>query len=256
MNAFNFISPKRIEKPRNIGVTMVLDKGLGFNTAKDLMALSGEYVDYVKFGWGTISIHDRKIIQEKIDMYHDYEIHAYPGGTLFELAYMKDKISEYYAEAHSLGFDTIEISNGSLDINDEEKQRFISEACDEGFHVISEVGKKDPKLDASISLEDRVRVVKEELAAGSDYVIIEAREGGKNVGIFDSKGKVMASDAEYLIDNLPQENVIWEAPQKDQQIYFILNVGQNVNLGNISSDEITSLETLRRGLRGDTIGKF
>jgi len=256
MKSFNFLLPNRSEKPRNIGLTMALDKGLGHETAKNLMEIAGDYVDLLKFGWGTIVIHDRNIIMNKIKMYKSFDIIPYPGGTLFEIAYTQNKISEYFEEAAAMGFETIEISDGSTDMKEEEKLDFIATAKDEGFRVISEVGKKDPKKDSEIDIDQRIESIKRELTAGSDKVIIEAREGGKNIGIFDKSGKAKDEEVNYLLKNLPNEKIIWEAPNKDQQIYFVLKVGLEVNLGNISSDDITSLETIRRGLRGDTLGKI
>lgn len=255
MKSFNFLLPKRSKKPRNTGTTMVLDKGLGFQTAESLMELSGEYVDFLKFGWGTIAIHNREIIKDKIAMYKKFDITPYPGGTLFEIAYLQNKIDEYFKEASSMGFKAIEISDGSTDMKIDEKLNFITTAKKKGFHVISEVGKKDPKKDEKINLDDRIHLVKEELKSGSDKVIMEAREGGKDIGVFDSKGNPKEDEIDYLLKKLPSEKIIWESPNKNQQVFFILKIGPEVNLGNISSEDITSLETLRRGLRGDTLGK-
>ena len=256
MKCFEFLLPERNEKPRNNGVTMVLDKGLGYNTAKDLMEISGEYVDFLKFGWGTIIIHNKEIIQKKVKMYKSFDIIPYTGGTLFEIAYSNGKVEEFFKEAKDIGFEAIEISDGSTDIPKEEKLEFIRKAKEEGFYVLSEVGKKDPEADHQIELSERVKDINDELKAGSDKVIIEAREGGKNIGIFDEKGTVKEEEVDYIINNAPQENIIWEAPNKDQQIYFVLKLGKDVNLGNISSNDITSLETIRRGLRGDTLNKI
>lgn len=255
MKPFDFLCPKRSEKPRKTGLTMVLDKGMGFTYAKDLLELSGEYIDFMKFGWGTITLHDRKIIERKINLYKDYDIIPYPGGTLFEIAYIQNKTDEYFKEAKEIGFETVEISNGTADIPLEEKYKYIDKATDLGFKVISEVGKKNPDKDSEIEIKSRCELVKKELEMGSHKVILEARESGKSVGIFDSKGEIKENEFKILYDNLNTDNIIWEAPQKNQQIFLILNVGANVNLGNISPEEITSLETLRRGLRGDTIGK-
>ena len=255
MKCFEFLLPERNEKPRNNGVTMVLDKGLGYDTAKDLMEISGEYVDFLKFGWGTIIIHNKQIIQKKVEMYKSFDIIPYTGGTLFEIAYSNGKVDEFFKEAKNIGFEAIEISDGSTDIPKEEKLEFISYAKGEGFYVLSEVGKKDPEADHKIELNERVKDINAELKAGSNKVIIEAREGGKNIGIFDEKGLAKEEEVDYIINNIPQENIIWESPNKDQQIYFVLKLGKDVNLGNISSNDITSLETIRRGLRGDTLNK-
>lgn len=235
---------------------MVLDKGLGLETAESLMEISGEYVDYLKFGWGTSIVHEQDIIAKKVKMYQSHDITPYTGGTLFELAYMNDKLNEYFEEAHNLGFNAIEISDGSIQIPHDRKVECIEMARDEGFEVLSEVGKKDPNLDKELTLDERIEYMQEELDAGSSLIIVEAREGGKNIGIFDKSGNAKEDEIDYILDNFDGSKLLWEAPNKDQQVFFILKLGNTVNLGNVSSDDITSLETLRRGLRGDTVGKI
>ena len=148
--AFDFLFNTREEKPRSKGVTMVLDKGLGLETAESLMNISGDYVDYLKFGWGTSIIHDADIIKAKVEMYKNHDIIPYTGGTLFELAYMNDKLDEFFKRAHELGFPAIEISDGSINLAHDEKLESIRKAKDEGFIVLSEVGKKDPNLDKEL----------------------------------------------------------------------------------------------------------
>ena len=255
MKSFEFLSKKREEKPRDCGITMVLDKGLGLETAESLMNISGEYVDYLKFGWGTSIVHEQDIIKSKVKMYQAHDITPYTGGTLFELAYNANKLDEFFNEARSLGFNAIEISDGSITIPHEKKVECIELAKSEGFEVLSEVGKKDPNLDKELSLDDRIEYMNEELNAGSSLIIVEAREGGKNIGIFD-KCNAKEDEIDYIFNNFNGDKLLWEAPNKDQQVFFILKLGNTVNLGNISSDDITSLETLRRGLRGDTVGKI
>jgi phosphosulfolactate synthase len=256
VKSFEFLSKKREEKPRNCGITMVLDKGLGLETASSLMDISGEYVDYLKFGWGTSIVHEQEIIKAKVEMYKSHDIVPYTGGTLFELAYMNDKLDEFFAEAHNLGFEAIEISDGSTNISHEQKLNCIKMAKGEGFEVLSEVGKKDPNLDKELTLDERIEYMQDELDAGSSLVIVEAREGGKNIGIFDNSGNAKEDEIDYILDKIDSNKILWEAPNKDQQVFFILKLGNVVNLGNISSDDITSLETLRQGLRGDTLGKI
>ena len=235
---------------------MVLDKGLGLETAESLMNISGEYVDYLKFGWGTSIVHEQDIIKAKVQMYKDHDITPYTGGTLFELAYMNNKLEEFFTEAHDLGFPAIEISDGSTNINHDDKLDCIKRAKQEGFEVLSEVGKKNPELDKELTLEERIRYMQDELDAGSSLVIVEAREGGKNIGIFDKAGNAKEDEIDVILDKVNPNKILWEAPNKDQQVFFILKLGNTVNLGNVSSDDITSLETLRQGLRGDTVGKI
>lgn len=256
MKSFNFLLKKREEKPRKKGITMVLDKGLGLETAESLMNISGDYVDYLKFGWGTSIVHEQDIIRDKVAMYKSHNITPYTGGTLFELAYMNDKLEEFFQEAHDLGFEAIEVSDGSTTISHDKKLECIESAKKDGFEVLSEVGKKDPGLDKELSLDERIDYMQNELESGSSLIIVEAREGGKNIGIYDKSGNAKEDEIDYILDNFDGNKILWEAPNKDQQVFFILKLGNDVNLGNVSTDDITSLETLRRGLRGDTVGKI
>lgn len=256
MKSFNFLLKEREEKPRQKGITMVLDKGLGLETAESLMNISGDYVDYLKFGWGTSIVHEQDIIKDKVAMYKSHNITPYTGGTLFELAYMNDKLEEFFQEAHDLGFEAIEVSDGSTIISHDKKLECIESAKKDGFEVLSEVGKKDPGLDKELSLDERIEYMQNELEAGSSLIIVEAREGGKNIGIYDKVGNAKEEEIDYILDNFDGNKILWEAPNKDQQVFFILKLGNDVNLGNVSTDDITSLETLRRGLRGDTVGKI
>jgi phosphosulfolactate synthase len=254
MNAFDFLTTDRKRGPEE-GITMMLDKGMGPNMVEDFLEISGPYVDFAKLGWGTSAIHERELIKYKVDTYLSNDIIPYPGGTLFELAYIKDKFNEFLNEADELGFKAIEISDGTVDITQGERERIIGEVRDAGFMALTEVGKKDPKKDHHFTALDRVNLVRLDLDAGADKVIIEAREGGKGLGIYNDNGNVKEEDVQVLEDNLDVKKLIWEAPQKNQQAYLILKFGSNVNLGNISPDEITALETMRRGLRGDTLGR-
>ena len=256
MKSFNFLLKEREEKPRQKGITMVLDKGLGLETAESLMNISGDYVGYLKFGWGTSIVHEQDIIKDKVAMYKSHNITPYTGGTLFELAYMNDKLEEFFQEAHDLGFEAIEVSDGSTTISHDKKLECIESAKKDGFEVLSEVGKKDPGLDKELSLDERIEYMQNELEAGSSLIIVEAREGGKNIGIYDKAGNAKEDEIDYILDNFDGNKILWEAPNKDQQVFFILKLGNDVNLGNVSTDDITSLETLRRGLRGDTVGKI
>lgn len=256
MKSFNFLLKEREEKPRQKGITMVLDKGLGLETAESLMNISGDYVDYLKFGWGTSIVHEQDIIKDKVAMYKSHNITPYTGGTLFELAYMNDKLEEFFQEAHDLGFEAIEVSDGSTTISHDKKLECIESAKKDGFEVLSEVGKKDPGLDKELSLDERIEYMQNELEVGSSLIIVEAREGGKNIGIYDKAGNAKEDEIDYILDNFDGNKILWEAPNKDQQVFFILKLGNDVNLGNVSTDDITSLETLRRGLRGDTVGKI
>ncbi|AAB98242.1 TPA: phosphosulfolactate synthase [Methanocaldococcus jannaschii] len=237
------------------GLTVVLDKGLPPKFVEDYLKVCGDYIDFVKFGWGTSAVIDRDVVKEKINYYKDWGIKVYPGGTLFEYAYSKGKFDEFLNECEKLGFEAVEISDGSSDISLEERKNAIKRAKDNGFMVLTEVGKKMPDKDKQLTIDDRIKLINFDLDAGADYVIIEGRESGKGIGLFDKEGKVKENELDVLAKNVDINKVIFEAPQKSQQVAFILKFGSSVNLANIAFDEVISLETLRRGLRGDTFGK-
>jgi phosphosulfolactate synthase len=254
MNAFNFLTNKK-ERKSGKGLTMMLDKGMGPVSIIDFLELSGDYVDLAKFGWGTSAVHNRDLIKEKTEIYESYEVIPYPGGTLFEIAYQQNKFYEFLDEADYLGFQAIEISDGTININQSDREEFIRKVKDAGFMTITEVGKKDPTEDHKLTVQDRVDLVKFDLDAGADKVLMEGREGGKGIGIYDNNGKVKENEINLIVEKVDNHKIIWEAPQKEQQVYLILKFGPNVNLGNIPPEEITALETLRQGLRGDTLGR-
>jgi len=256
MKAFEMIDVlKRAGKPRNSGITMVLDKGLGMGAAKDLMPFS-DYIDLIKLGWGTPLLYPEELLKKKIKIYRDKDISVCNGGTLFEIAYSNKKIDEFLKYCKSIGFDAIEISDGSIEIKSDDRVKLIKKTSDMGFKVFSEVGKKDPKKDSTLTTEYRVDEAKMDLKAGAFKVIMESRESGKNIGIYDEKGSVKQGMAKALASKIGLKNIIFEAPEKSQQVHLILNFGPDVNLGNIKPDELVPLETLRRGLRGDTLGKL
>jgi phosphosulfolactate synthase len=252
--AFNFLTPSRNPKP-GTGITMMLDKGMGPVMVEDLMQMAGEHVNLAKLGWGTSLIHERDLIKEKNEIYQAYGVTPYPGGTLLEIAVLKNKLEEFLEEAEALGFGAIEISDGTIDIAEKERSDIINKVKEHGFIAITEVGKKDPEKDIAMDLTRKVEIVKQDIDDGADWVLLESREGGKGIGIYDEKGNVKEDQVHTFMEMTQPEKIIWEAPQKNQQIYLILNLGPNVNLGNIAPDDITSLETMRRGLRGDTLGK-
>ena len=177
------------------------------------------------------------------------------GGTILEIAYQQGKVTEFFHSARNIGIDCIEVSNGVITIPREQKQRLIKEARDLGFTVFSEIGKKDPDEDALISLPERITEAQHDMEAGASKIIIEAREGGKGLGIYDDRGAVKEEMVASLVSEIGVDTIIFEAPEKSQQVYLILHLGVNVNLGNIKPDDVLPLETLRRGLRGDTLGK-
>jgi phosphosulfolactate synthase len=253
--AFDFIDIlPRSEKPRRQGLVMMLDKGLGIHFAQD-MATAAQYIDIVKLGWATPRLFPEAFIREKIRLYRDSGIMVGNGGTLLEIAYQQGKVEQFLGYCRKIGLELIEVSNGVVPISPADKTGIIGKACSMGFSVISEIGKKEPAEDRRLSLPDRVAEARRDLDAGAQYVIIEAREGGRNLGVYDESGGLKEDMARYLAEEIGIENIMFEAPEKSQQAELILLFGRDVNLGNIRPEDVTSLETLRRGIRGDTFGK-
>jgi len=253
--AFDFIDIlPRSEKPRRQGLVMMLDKGLGLHFAQD-MATAAQYIDIVKLGWATPRLFPEAFIRKKIRLYRDSGIMVGNGGTLLEIAFQQGKVEQFLGYCRKIGLELIEVSNGVVPISPADKTGIIGMACSMGFSVISEIGKKEPAEDRRLSLPDRVAEARRDLDAGAQYVIIEAREGGRNLGVYDESGGLKEDMARYLAEEIGIENIMFEAPEKSQQAELILLFGRDVNLGNIRPEDVTSLETLRRGIRGDTFGK-
>jgi len=247
--ALQFI-PERASRPRSSGITMVMDKGIGMNQAEDLVETAGDLIDLLKLGFGTSYVNQK--IKKKIALYKKHGIRVYPGGTLFEAFVIRNQFDDYRRFLDKLGFDAAEVSDGSMEIDHEEKCRYI-EKLSQDFLVVSEVGSKIAGLE--IPIPQWVSQMKSELEAGSFKVIAEARESG-TVGIYDVHGKANFELINEISNHLPLDKILWEAPQKSQQVWFIKHFGANVNLGNIAPTEIIPLETLRLGLRGDTFMHF
>lgn len=244
----------RSEKPRKSGITMILDKGMGIRETKDLVETASSYVDVVKFSFGTSAFYSKEICMDKIKILKEGDIKVMPGGTFLEVAVWKDKYSDYLTRAIELGFDAIEVSDGTIEIDVETRHMAITEAADAGFVVFSEVGKKDPSEE--ISTARMHEIIGRDLESGSFKVIVEAREAGKGVGIFDKDGKVREDEVTEILSGVHEpDSLLWEAPIKNQQQYLIMRMGTNVNLGNIPPGDILALEALRQGLRGDTLKK-
>lgn len=242
----------RSSKPRSTGLTMVIDKGIGMNQIKDLIQTSGEYIDIVKLTFGTSAFYDRDFLTEKIRLLTMANIDVMPGGTFLEVALWKGAYRKYLERAKKLGFSMIEISDGTIAIEPDTRKDIIHQAKDMDFKVITEVGKKDPKEALPISFIHQL--IRDDLVCGAFKVIIEAREAGKGVGIFDQAGKIKQDEVDNIIAGVEDlDLLLWEAPIKNQQQALIIRFGNNVNLGNIPADEVLALEALRQGLRGDTL---
>ncbi|OFY64346.1 MAG: phosphosulfolactate synthase [Bacteroidetes bacterium RBG_13_42_15] len=242
--------PDRPAKPRNSGLTMVMDKGLSIREAEDFMSVGSEYTDFVKLGFGTSLITPG--FENKLKIYKKAGCIPYFGGTLFEAFVIRNMFNEYMGLLDKHEIELVEVSDGSYDIDHNKKLEYISILAKRGT-VISEVGSK--KKDVIYTPDEWVEMMKSELNAGSAKVIAEARESG-TIGIYNDDGSVNTSLIREISEHVKLENVIWEAPLKTQQAWFIKHFGSNVNLGNIAPNEIIPLETLRLGLRGDTFFQF
>lgn len=242
--------PERPVKPRNSGITMVMDKGLSIREAEDFMSVGSEYTDFVKLGFGTSLITPG--FEKKIVIYKKAGVIPYFGGTLFEAFIIRNMFTEFIEFLDKNEIDLVEVSDGSYEIDHIKKLEYINRLAQRGT-VISEVGSK--KKDVVYTPDEWVSMMRTELDAGSVKVIAEARESG-TAGIYNDDGSINDKIISGIADHVKLENVIWEAPLKSQQAWFINNFGANVNLGNIAPNEIIPLESLRLGLRGDTFFQF
>ena len=238
--------PARTPKPRTSGLTMVMDKGLSVQEAKNFLSVSHPHVDIVKLGFGTAFVTPN--LEEKLEVYRSYDLPIYFGGTLFEAFLIRNQFDDYIALCKKYGISYMEVSDGSVTIPHAEKCGYIEKLTQHGT-VLSEVGSKDAAH--IIPPYKWIELMKAELEAGSTYVIAEAREAG-NVGIYRGTGEVREGLVQEILTQIPEGKILWEAPQKAQQLYFLELIGCNVNLGNIAPNEVIPLETMRIGLRGDT----
>jgi phosphosulfolactate synthase len=230
---------------RDGGLTHVLDKGLGPRGWEDVLETAGEHIDIVKLGWGTSYVTGG--LRRKLDILRDKPVVI--GGTFFEVVYVKDKLEEYKRWLSSLGIGHVEISDGTVEIPRERKLELISDFARD-FVVLSEVGSKDS--DVVFASDQWVQWIREEKEAGAWKVITEAREGG-SAGIFRKDGDMRTGLIDEIAHEIDVHDLVWEAPTKASQAWFVKQFGPGVNLGNIPPEEVISLETLRLGLRGDTL---
>ncbi len=242
--------PDRTAKPRTHGVTMMMDKGLSVRETEDFIESSGHLTDLVKFGFGTSYVTNN--LDKKIQLYQEAGIRPYFGGTLFEAFYARGMVKEYIRVLDKYKLDLVEVSDGSIMLNHDEKCEIISMLAKERT-VLSEVGSKDSGI--IVSPAKWIKMMSTELEAGSWKVIAEGRESG-TVGIFRPNGSAHTLLINRIISKVNPEDILWEAPIKQQQVWFIKLFGHNVNLGNIAPNELIPLECLRLGLRGDTFFEF
>lgn len=242
--------PERPTKPREYGLTMAMDKGLSSREVEDFLEVAGDYVDIVKLGWATSYVTPN--ITKKLDILKSAGIPAYLGGTLFEAFIVRGQFDDYLKLLDKLKLSHAEVSDGSIELNHDVKCEYIRKLA-KHVTVLSEVGSKDDQK--IIPPYKWIELMQKELDAGAWKVIGEAREGG-NVGLFRSTGEVRSGLVEEILTKIPGDRIIWEAPQKSQQVWFIKLLGTNVNLGNIAPNEVIPVETIRLGLRGDTFMDF
>jgi phosphosulfolactate synthase len=242
--------PERTAKPRKNGITMVMDKGLSLRQALDLVSVCGEYTDIVKLGFGTSLL--TKDLNKKLQIYKDADIKTYFGGTLFEAFLVRDMMDDYRRYLDKYKMEYVEVSDGSIKMEHDEKCKLI-ERFAKDYIVLSEVGSKEAGV--IIHPGKWISMMNKELECGAWKVIAEARESG-TVGIYRPNGNAHVTLINKILQKVPGEKIMWEAPKKQQQAWFISMLGSNVNLGNIPPEDIIPLETLRLGLRGDTFMKF
>lgn len=251
MNNFDLpFIPERPSKPRNSGVTMVMDKGLSLREAENFIEFGAHLVDIVKLGFGTSYVSPH--LKEKIKLYHDAGLKVYPGGTLFEAFVVRNMYDDFKRMIDKFGLQTVEVSDGSIEISLDTKLEYIRDLA-KSYTVLSEVGSKEAGI--IISPGKWIKMMNTELEAGSWKVIAEARESG-NVGIYRSNGTAHTMLVNKILNKVNGNDILWEAPQKAQQVWFIKMLGSNVNLGNIAPHDLIPLECLRLGLRGDTFFDF
>jgi phosphosulfolactate synthase len=248
---FEFLTlPERTTKPRESGLTHVLDKGFSLEQVRQFLEVAESYVDIVKLGWGTAVVTPN--VKEKIALYRSFGIPVCFGGTFFEVCYRQGKVDEFLALVDECGMDCIEISDGTIDMDEEDKLAILRKLS-KRYKVLSEVGSKDEAV--VITPSKWVDSIKRELEAGAWKVITEGRESG-TVGIYRPTGDVKDGLLEEISTTFDISQLLFEAPIKSQQAWFIKQFGPNVNLGNIPPDEVISVETLRVGVRGDTLLTF
>lgn len=243
--------PERTQAPRTYGLNMIMDKGMGTAEVQNFLSVAKPYVDIMKLGFGTPYVSGN--LNEKLKIYRENDIPVYFGGTLFEAFLVRDQMDDYINAAKEYGITYVEVSDGSVSIPHTDKCKIIERLVKEGFTVLSEVGSKDASH--VMAPYKWIEQMTAELSAGSSYVIAEAREAG-NIGIYRGTGEVREGLVDEILTKIPQEKIIWEAPQKAQQLYFIQLLGCNANLGNIAPNEVIPLEAMRIGLRSDTFDLY
>jgi phosphosulfolactate synthase len=239
------------DRDRHGGKTMVLDKGLGWHAYTDLVDTAGAYIDFIKLGFGTAPLYPSELLLRKIRYARQNGIVIMPGGTMLEAAVHLGLADSFFETITRLGFDGIEVSDGTIELDRSTRTSLIREGARRGLRVCSEYGKKENG--SEIDPYDLAVTAETDWEAGSELITIEARESGLNVGMFDSSGSCKEDTFETILRLLPDTGrILWEAPLKAQQVYLIQAIGPEVHLGNIPPNDVIALEAMRRGLRNDT----
>jgi phosphosulfolactate synthase len=252
MNQTALSLPARSAKPRATGITMVVDGGVPFGALRDIVDSAGEYLDFVKFGWGTAVVSGE--LGKKIDMLRANDVEFYFGGTLFEKHVLQGRFDDFRELCHAWSCRYVEASNGTIDLSNTEKAGYVRKLAKE-FQVISEVGFKDADRSDLLSPRRWIEYAEEDLLAGAQLVTLEARESGRS-GICHADGQLRVGLVEEVVTELPRERLLFEAPTTALQAHMVRRVGPNVNLGNVPPASVLALETLRLGLRADTLTDF
>lgn len=237
-------------KPRETGLTMVIDKGMAPAAFADWLDVAGAYVDIVKLGFGTSLLYDERVLRQKVAMLRRWDVLVCPGGTLLEIAWHLGRADTFVRRLVDLGFTALEVSDGTAAVPGAERRRLIALGRRCGLRVLTEVGKKDPTAAPPVEALREVAVA--DLEAGAWKVIVEARDSGRSVGIFDGDGGLRDDVLDALRDGIDAEQLLWEAPQLRQQVALLRRMGSAVNLGNVGAGDVIALEASRRGLRSDT----
>ncbi len=247
---------RRLQRPRQRGITMVIDTGLGQAATADILQIGAAHIDHWKLAFGTSALMPAHVLRQKLELLAAHGLLTYPGGTLLEAAIVQQHCRVYMRRARELGFQAVEISDGTIDLPADRRRRVIDCARDAGLVAITEVGKKDPARQPQAG--ELAEQALQDLEWGAAWVIVEARESGRGIGIYDDVGALKGGFLEEMASLLGNsiDRLIWEAPQKDQQAALVRRFGANVSLGNVAAREALALEALRSGLRYETLSRI
>lgn len=253
MNQTTLHLPRRAEKPRRAGLTIVIDGGIPLGQFTDIISSTAEYIDLVKFGWGTAVVTGN--IDTKINVLREHQVTFYFGGTLFEKYVLQGRFDDFRTFCLDHGCRHVEVSNGTIPLSNPEKASYVRKLAKE-FTVVSEVGFKDPVRSGQLPPDEWIEYIHEDLEAGASLVTLEARESGRS-GICQADGTLRSGLIEYMLTSgIDQDSLLFEAPTTSLQAHFVTRLGPDVNLGNIPAQGVLGLETLRLGLRADTLTAF